>query len=75
MAIERIFPEYPDKAKEFKSIGLSVPPRPILVPRSGDIPPRDGRPFYLSGLKSTSALLRSMIQEIEEYWPESSSSE
>lgn len=72
VAIERIFPDYPDKGKEFKSIGFAFPPMPILVPRTGDIPPRDSRPFYLSGLKSTQALLRSMIQEIEEYWPDQS---
>jgi pyrimidine deaminase RibD-like protein len=70
VAVERIFSDYPDKLKEFKSIGFAFPPMPVLVPRTGNIEVRDDRPFYLEGLKSSEALLRSMIQEIEEYWPD-----
>jgi len=70
VAVERIFPDYPDKLKDFKAIRFSRPPMPILVPRSGDIPLPDSRPFYLEGLKSAEAMFKSMIQEIEEYWPD-----
>ena len=70
VAVERIFSDYPNKLKEFKSIGFAVPPMPVLVPRTGNIEVADDRPFYNEGLKSSEALLRSMIQEIEEYWPD-----
>jgi pyrimidine deaminase RibD-like protein len=70
VAVERIFPDYPDKLKEFKSIGFAFPVMPSVVPKIGYTPSPDDRPSYLSGLKSTEALLRSMIQELEEYWPD-----
>jgi pyrimidine deaminase RibD-like protein len=68
--VERIFPDYPDKLKEFKAILFSFPPLPVLVPKTGDVSLPDSRPFYLEGLKTAEAMFKSMIQEIEEYWPD-----
>jgi pyrimidine deaminase RibD-like protein len=71
ITIENIFPEGTRHLNDYKSISYSPPAVPILVYRdgtsSGQLNPQ---PYYENGLNKAKAILESMVEEIETYWPD-----
>ena len=66
LALENIFAAKSDRVKEFTQITFS--PSGLFSGRSSEGYIRASQQSYRHGLKSTSALLESIIDEIKEYW-------
>ncbi len=70
VAIDYAFENSPSKAKDFATIRYS----PIAFLAGATSAPEFQRP-YVRGLDSATAVLKSMIEEIEEYWEEDGNQE
>ena len=66
VALENVFAEKPERVEEFTAVSYSLGMATSSAPESAF------QGAYIRGIRRAEAILQSMVQEIEEYWPDES---
>lgn len=66
IALQYVFGKYASHVEEFKNIQFT----PVFIVSDSYDPAHHSEPAYQTGLDEATTLLESMLEEIQEYWPE-----